>query len=532
MNIQSKILIPLILIFALMSGVIIFLNSTNQQKFIEKFMEEQAVQTAHQYFDSVNSMMITGTMENREILRSKLLENKDIQDVRIIRGEAVKEMYGEGFPHESPQDDLDHRGLAGEEIKLIQGLQGKRILTVLMPFRASQNFRGTNCLECHEVPEGTVLGAARINYSLDRLDQQVKENSLYVGKIVVGLFIIALIIVIIAVRFIAIRKVKHIQQGIEYISQKMDLTKVLNRDKSRDEVSRMAHAFDEMMKTIRSSLSHVKESTSRIVQGSEEISEITTATVSDLMNQKEETNSVAQSIRKMSASSQNVASNTHQSQSFTNNVEAEVADGANKAFSAREKINNLFNQIERVASIAEKLEKETMRISETVKVVDDITMKTRLLSFNASVEAGRASSAGLGFAVVANEIGELANQTKNSNLEIEECTKQLKTLMHEAVVVIKETKILAHEGRIEVNTSYDAFKNVAAEMTKLKEVMEDIARSTKEQSEATKEVESNIQSIMELSQKTTLAAQRIGEVSSDFSLLAHQLDKLLNQFKI
>lgn len=532
MNIQLKILIPLVIIFSLMTGVVIFINFSNQQKFVERFIEDQAMQTASQYFDSVNAMMITGTMENREILRNKLLENKDIEDVRIVRGDKVKEMYGEGFKYESAQDALDRRGLLGEEIQLIQSFKDKRTLTVLLPVRASSNYRGTNCLECHEVPEGTVLGATRITYSLNRLDREVRESSMYVGKIVVALFIIALIIVVVALRLIAVKRIKNIQQDIEYIAQKMDLTKILTRSGSRDEISKMAHAFDEMLKTIRTSLTQVKGSTEKIVHGSDEITNITTLTISDLLEQKEETNQVGLTLRKMSDSSQNVANSSLQSQSFTNNVEAEVADGANKAFSAREKINDLFKHIEQVSSIAEQLEKETLRIAQTVKVVDDITMKTRLLSFNASVEASRASSAGLGFAVVANEIGELAQQTKVSNLEIEECTNQLKVLMQETVAVIRETKVLAEEGRNEVNTSYDAFKNVAMEMAKLKDVMMDIASSTMEQSKATQEVESNINSIMDLSNKTTVAAQRIGEVSSDFSLLAHQLNELINKFKI
>lgn len=532
MNIQLKILIPLVIIFSLMSGLVIYINHGNQQEFVERFIEEQALQTASQYFDSVNAMMITGTMENREILRTKLMENKDIEDVRIVRGDKVKEMYGDGFAYESAQDDLDHKGLAGEEIKLIRSFQNKRTLTVLLPVKASSNYRGTNCLECHEVPEGTILGATRITYSLNRLDREVRANSFYVGKIVVALFIIALIIVVLALRFIAVRRIKTIQQEIEYISQKMDFTKILSRREQGDEITKMARALDEMLKTIRSSLAQVKGSTEKIVHGSDEITNITTSTIADILKQKEETSMVGETMRKMSDSSQNVAGRTLESQSFTNNVESEVTDGANKAFSAREKINTLFNQIERVSLIAENLEKETLRIADTVKVVDDITMKTRLLSFNASVEASRASSAGLGFAVVANEIGELANQTKESNLEIEACTNQLKALMEETIAVIRDTKKLAEEGRSEVNNSYDAFQNVANEMANLKNVMEDIARSTLEQSEATREVESNINSIMELSNKTTVAAQRIGEVSSDFGLLAHQLNDLINKFKI
>lgn len=532
MNIQTKIIVPLIIIFSLMSGLVIWINFTNQKTFVEKVIESQATQTAYQYFDSVNTMMITGTMPNREILRKKLMENKDIVDVHLVRGEKVKELFGPGFSYENTYDALDNRALKGEVIKVIQNNKGIRTLTVLIPMRASLNYKGTNCIECHQVADGTVLGAARITYSLGNVDKEVKDNSIYVGKILAILFMIALIVVVFSLRIIAVNKLKNIHRNVESISRDLDLTKKLGLKGSQDEITKMSHAFDNMLKTIRNSLSQVKLSTEQIVQGTEEITSITAETITDIRAQKEETTNVALTLGKMSESSLNVANNTNQSQNFTNNVEAEVTDGAEKAYSAREKINELFKQIELVSSIAEKLEKETLQIASTVKVIDDITLKTRLLSFNASVEAARAGEQGKGFSVVASEIGELAQQTKVSNLEIERGTIQLKNLMTEVMAVIRETKSLAEDGKNEVNTSYDSFKNVAGEMAKLKEVMTNIAKSTQEQSTATKEVEKNINSIMELSNKTTTAAERIGEVSTDFSKLAHQLNELINKFKI
>jgi len=532
-NLQTKILIPLILVFTLMSGVVIWINYSNQKTFVETVIDAQATQTAYQYFDSVNTMMITGTMDNREILRHKLMENKNILDAHIVRSEAVKKLFGPGYPYESAKDQLDERALKGETIKVItEDKKLGRSLTVLVPFKASTNYRGTNCIECHQVADGTVLGAARIQFSLAEVDAHVKENATYVGKILVGLFLLALVIVVFFLRVVAVNKLKKFHRSMEYIAQQLDLTKTLSEKNSSDEISKMANAFDHMMDTIRSSLGQVKSSTEQIVHGSDEISRYTNETMADIREQKEETANVAMTLGKMTESSRNVANNTHQSQEFTNNVEAEVSDGAEKAYSAREKINNLYKQIEMVAQIAEKLERETVQISSTVKVIDDITLKTKLLSFNASVEAARAGEHGKSFSVVANEIGDLSNQTKQSNLEIEKATVQLKTLMEEAVAVIRETKTLAEEGKNEVNVSYDSFKNVSSEMVKLKEVMTNIARSTQEQSEATKEVEKNINSIMELSNKTTTASERIGEVSGDFSSLANHLEELINKFKI
>ncbi len=130
------------------------------------------------YFDSLNTMMLTDTMEDRGILQDKMLRRPNVLEARVIRGEPVIKQFGPGFDYERPIDDLDRRVLAGEEIFEVEETSKGRILTVLTPFKATENTRGVNCLQCHEVPSGTVNGGVRVSYSLASMDEQIRNDML------------------------------------------------------------------------------------------------------------------------------------------------------------------------------------------------------------------------------------------------------------------------------------------------------------------------------------------------------------------
>ncbi len=128
------------------------------------------------YFDGLNTMMLTGTMDQREILRTKMLSRPNVVNAYVIRGEPVIKQYGEGYASERPVDKLDHRVLSGEEIVEVTDTSEGRVLTVLSPFVATDNTRGVNCLQCHQVQPGAVNGGIRISYSLASLDSQINTS--------------------------------------------------------------------------------------------------------------------------------------------------------------------------------------------------------------------------------------------------------------------------------------------------------------------------------------------------------------------
>lgn len=167
----------------------------SQRALVENLVEGQATDLAESYFDNINTLMLTGGMANKDIARQKLLQRPEVLDARIVRSEAVTKLYGLGSEYAKPVDDFDHRGIKGESIRELRETGEGRVLTVVMPLPSSEDFRGANCIACHVAPEGEILGAVRVDYSLKALDAAVNRDLLINVGITSSLMIVGLIVI-------------------------------------------------------------------------------------------------------------------------------------------------------------------------------------------------------------------------------------------------------------------------------------------------------------------------------------------------
>lgn len=532
MSLQTKILSFLICIFILMTAGIIYVNYSSEKKFVERIVQNQAHEAVDQYFDSVNTLMISGAMEKREILRNKTLQRKDIVEARIFRSKAVKNLFGEGLPHESAANDIERKALEGNPYQAITHENGKKILTVITPFRASTNFRGTNCIECHQTPAGTVLGAVKISYSLDNLENQIDDDVKLTAKIMGALFLVSLILIALLLRGLVISPIKHFSQLLKDISQSFDLTLRSDKIESKDEIGEMAKSFNAMIEKFHHAMEEVNSTCHTLISGSESVYELTRTTQNNLIEQQEETNRVASAVTEMNSTAKIVADHTTSAQKAIEIASVETNSGADKANLANKKIDLLAMQIEMVSSEIEKLEKQSMAINDVIKFINDITLKTSLLSFNASVEAARAGAQGKGFTVVAQEIGKLANETKRSTGEITNITNALRDIVGESVKVMRETKIIAQEGKKFVSDSTNSLDQIASEVSKVNSMASSISDAAKEQSIAAESIDQNLQAIMNLTTNTVESANKMKKVGEDLNSVATKLEDLIKNFKI
>ncbi|MES9929982.1 MAG: hypothetical protein ABW158_17870, partial [Candidatus Thiodiazotropha sp. 6PDIVS] len=179
-SVQWKIVTPMALIFILIMSVVTIYSAQQQKDRLLSLSEHQIFDVLHGYLDSLNAMMFTGTMGNRELLRDKIQTREGVVEVRMLRAETVNKTFGVGFDHEKPIDDLDRRALNGEQIIQVKNVKGERILTIIEPFAAVSDRNGTNCLTCHQVPEGTILGAGRLSFSMGERDKAI-DHELLIG---------------------------------------------------------------------------------------------------------------------------------------------------------------------------------------------------------------------------------------------------------------------------------------------------------------------------------------------------------------
>ena len=180
MSLPTKINAAIAITFLFVIASVTFYTAHREKARALEDAKEQTRNMTTFYFDSLNTMMLTGTMDQRTLLRNKILRRQGVVDARVIRGQPVKQQFGQGYAEEQGMDDLDTRALKGEEVITVENGKLGRVITVLTPFLATEDTRGVNCLQCHDVPSGAVNGAIRVSFSLRDMDKQV-EHDLWIG---------------------------------------------------------------------------------------------------------------------------------------------------------------------------------------------------------------------------------------------------------------------------------------------------------------------------------------------------------------
>ncbi|TBU97279.1 methyl-accepting chemotaxis protein [Stutzerimonas kirkiae] len=531
MSVQTKINLALVLVFALVMSASLFFAASTERKLVRNVVEQQTKDAADSYFDSINTMMLTGTMAQREVLRTKILSRPGVTEARIIRGEEITKYFGAGHDHQAPVDELDRRALEGESIVQVDDNGGSRVLTVINPIHAEKDYRGTNCLTCHAVPENTVVGAVRISYDLKELDAEVNRNIFISAGIQLLLLLAGVLVMGYTVRRVVISRINAMRHTMEYMTANEDLGRSVETD-VRDEVGAMGLAFNLMIEKFRSSLVAVAGVTRQLGEVSTRVSSVAEETLTAVMEQRSETDMVASAMNEMSATVQEVARNASQTATASADADVESRSGVNVATQALEGIEALIHEIEKAAGVIQQVESDSANIGMILGVIKEIAEQTNLLALNAAIEAARAGEQGRGFAVVADEVRTLASRTQKSTEEIQAMIEQLQSGSRNAVQAMDSAQQRAQSGSECVGKAAQSLSVIATEVATINDMNTQIATAAEEQSAVAEEINRNINTISHIADSTSSGATQTSQISEELVQLAAELNRLVGQFKL
>lgn len=270
--IKSKVNFAVAFIFAITITLLTAYNVTREQTSLMEQVQRQADDMTTMYFDSLNTMMLTDTMDQRQIISKKMLAHKGVIEARALRGKPVSDQYGPGLPDSIPTDALDTRALRGEEIYEISEKNGRRTLTIIKPFMATENTAGVNCLQCHDVKDGDVNGAIRIAFSLDEIDAAIsREIWMSIGGSA-AFFIIGLLMVNFLLKAWIITPLKSLMDVVHRRAGG-DLVARVTPLSTEDELGKLAISFNQMFDSTDEAAVREQERMRQKQQAAEELRE-------------------------------------------------------------------------------------------------------------------------------------------------------------------------------------------------------------------------------------------------------------------
>ncbi len=529
LSISTKIDLALAILFVSVLVISSLAQLSNQKSLIEEIVQDQSNVLADSYFDNVNTLMLTGGMANKEIARKKLVSRDEVIDAYIVRGPGVTKAYGAGTGPNKAKDSLDKRGLKGEKIDQFKDTADGRVLSVVLPMKASKDYRGTNCLMCHIVPEGEVLGVVRVDYSLKALDDRVFTEILMSVGMNSILFLIGLITISFIMKKLVVRPLRKITDTVRLVEQNSNLSHKIELD-SDDELGNLAKAINVMLRKFEHIIEKVAQTTNMLVAESQQLLAITDQSIKGCQREKRETELVATAMNEMEQTAVNMAQNALQAANSTQEADKQAIEGSSVVNSAVNTINALANEVTEASEVIQKLEEDSEGIGRVVEVITNIAEQTNLLALNAAIEAARAGEQGRGFAVVADEVRTLATRTHEATQEIQTMIESLQNQARGAASVMHRSREKAENSVSEAARAGAVLEEITVAVGTITEMNNQISVAANEQSVVSAEMSKNVVSINDVSNQTAENAELLSKSSDVLSDLAESLQALVNQF--
>lgn len=531
LSLANKLQLPIQLLLLL---VMLFVQRMALEKFEGSVLDStrhRAINSADGVLNGLNMLMLNGIISDasqRALFVQKMGMSGDVQELRVIRNKSVQDQYGPGLPSEQVQDDMDRRALETAKLQSVLLAQnGNRSLRVVVPFIAKANFRGTNCLTCHTVPEGTVNGAVSITVDVSN-EYAVMRKANYVlwfSQFVVQVFLYFVIGWLI--RF-AIRPAQQLQSDLRKLGTG-DFTGNIHVH-GNDEIGSIAKTAVQVNDELGKLIGSVKAAATNLAETAQRVSMVSSMTSEGVKEQKEETTRASESVKQIAGSLQESVVGSQKAVAAADNIK-------DQAFSAKEVVTQAINTIHTLAAevkaateVIQALENDSNDISGVTHIIAKIANQTNLLALNAAIEAARAGEQGRGFAVVADEVRKLAQRTQEATEQIQQKIEALQSGVQDAAQVMTKGRRQADASVEQINRTNIALEHIIESIASIHEVNEKIAYSVDEQSQIATKINETILNISYVAEQTAYSSNNTSLEIIKVSDAAKELELLVARF--
>ncbi|MBW4694891.1 MAG: GAF domain-containing protein [Lyngbya sp. HA4199-MV5] len=298
------------------------------------------------------------------------------------------------------------------------------------------------------------------------------------------------------------------------------------------EIGTVADFFNSIVESLRQIVTQVKTSALEVNASLGQNEHAIQQLAEDASKQAAETTRTLDSVEQMANSIQTVATSARQAAAVTRSAASTAEAGEDAMDLTVQNILALRDTIGETAKKVKRLGESSQQISKVVSLINQIALQTNLLAINAGIEAARAGEQGQGFAVVAEEVGELAARSAIATQEIEQIVDNIQRETSEVVEAMSLGTTQVVEGTRLVGDAKQSLGQLLEVSRQIDTLVQSIFNATVSQTQTSDAIAALMRDVVQVSERTFDSSQKVSSALRQTVEVAHELQESVGTFKV